>query len=160
MSQVSGGEFRVGAPPVHRDFERVERAAERERGGGGRAGQHVGEAGPQHPRPPSTGAGRNASGREGGVDRAALPVVRGAAVDVLLSRSAAAGRGARPGNGGAGRGADRRESRLWAASAHRARTAGAARGREPQADSSDSQGERRAKPPAPPGGTAASAGGG
>src|SRR5215813_9821179 len=51
---------------------------------------------PGNPRPPSNGAGRNASGGEGGVDRAAVPLVRAATVDVLLSRDTAASRRARP----------------------------------------------------------------
>jgi transposase-like protein len=45
-----------------------------------------------NPRPPSNGAGRDACGGEGGVDHAAVPVVRAAALDVVLSRGAAASR--------------------------------------------------------------------
>ena len=49
MSQVSRGEFGVGAPAIHGSFEAVEGVAQRG-GGGARTGEDVGEARAQHPR--------------------------------------------------------------------------------------------------------------
>jgi hypothetical protein len=48
MSQVSCGEFPVGAPAIHRGLEALEGVPER-RGGGGGARQHLGQARAEQP---------------------------------------------------------------------------------------------------------------